>query len=81
LNGYTELLVATATDDDIAERGIGARTALREIRVCWSVLGDKLTVDADIPLGMAGVLRLPGGMELALRPSHMSVTMPMEPSA
>lgn len=60
---------------------ITLQTPRGAVVVRWDVHGGSLTVDADIPLGTIGTLRLPGGMRLALKPSHMSVTMPFDPSA
>ena len=58
--GYAELLIAPQPGGDLTEVETSLDTLHGRVAVHWSIAGDSLKVQTDIPEGVGGILRLPG---------------------
>ncbi|MES2093551.1 MAG: family 78 glycoside hydrolase catalytic domain [Actinomycetota bacterium] len=77
--GYSKVLIAPQPGGGLTEAETALETPHGRIAVRWIVAGDEFTVDADVPVGMDGVLRLPGQEDRALAAGHISITVPSVP--
>ncbi|WP_394770666.1 family 78 glycoside hydrolase catalytic domain [Lacisediminihabitans sp.] len=77
--GYARVLIAPQPGGGLTEAETALETPHGRVAVRWIVAGDELTVDADVPAGVEGVLRLPGQDDRALTPGHVSITVPIHP--
>lgn len=77
--GYSRVLIAPRPGGGLTEAETTLETPHGHIAVHWIVAGDEFTVDADVPAGVEGVLRLPGQEDRALEPGHVSITVPIHP--
>ena len=77
--GYSKVLIAPQPGGGLTEAETALETPHGRIAVRWIVAGDEFTVDADVPAGVEGVLRLPGQKDRALEPGHVSITVPIHP--
>ncbi|HWU47662.1 MAG TPA: family 78 glycoside hydrolase catalytic domain [Humibacter sp.] len=74
--GYSQVLIAPRPGGGLTEAETSLETRHGRIAVAWSLAGDELTVDAQIPSGVEGVLRLPGQADRPLGAGTVSVTVP-----
>ncbi len=74
--GYAKVLVAPQPGGGITEAETTLDTPHGRVAVHWTVDGDELTVDAELPAGVDGVLRLPGQDDRQLSGGPVSVTVP-----
>jgi alpha-L-rhamnosidase len=77
--GYSKVLIAPQPGGGLTEVATALDTPHGRIAVRWTVAGDEFTLDADVPVGVEGVLRLPGQEDRALTSGHVSVTVPLHP--
>lgn len=75
--GYAKVLIAPQPGGGLTEAETALKTPRGRIAVTWVVSQDQLTVEADIPSGVDGVLRLPGQPDQPLDAGHLSVTTPL----
>ena len=73
--GYSEVLIAPQPGGGLTEAETALQLPQGRVAVSWSVSGDQFTVDADIPAGVTGVLRLPGQDDRPLEAGHVSATV------
>lgn len=74
--GYAKVLVAPQPGGGITEAETTLDTPHGRVAVRWTLTGDQLTVDAELPTGVDGVLRLPGQDDRALTGGPVSTTVP-----
>lgn len=74
--GYAKVLVAPQPGGGLTEAETTLETPHGRVAVRWTVDGDELTVDAELPAGVDGVLRLPGQDDRPLTGGPVSVTVP-----
>ncbi|WP_240148260.1 alpha-L-rhamnosidase [Leifsonia tongyongensis] len=72
--GYSEVLIAPQPGGGLTEAETTLEIPQGRIAVSWSVSGDRFTVEADVPAGVTGVLRLPGQDDRAIGAGHVSAT-------
>ena len=77
--GYSKVLIAPQPGGGLTEAETALETPHGRVAVRWIVAGDEFTVDADVPAGVEGVLRLPGQKDRALEPGHVSIRVPIHP--
>jgi alpha-L-rhamnosidase len=77
--GYSKVLIAPRPGGGLTEAETALETPHGRVAVHWVVTDDEFTVDADVPAGVEGVLRLPGQDDRALTPGHVSITVPIHP--
>ena len=76
--GYARVLVAPQPGGGLTEAETSLETPHGTVRVHWTVDGDALTVEAELPAGVEGVLSLPGRDDQAIGAGHVraSSTLP-----
>ena len=72
--GYASVLVAPQPGGGLTEAATSLETPHGRVSVSWSLDGDLLTVDAELPEGVDGILRLPGREDQQLSGGPVSVT-------
>ncbi|KQR50913.1 alpha-L-rhamnosidase [Leifsonia sp. Leaf336] len=72
--GYASVLVAPQPGGGLTEAATSLETPHGRVSVRWSLDGDLLTVDAELPEGVEGILRLPGREDQQLSGGPVSVT-------
>ncbi|WP_426626054.1 family 78 glycoside hydrolase catalytic domain [Leifsonia sp. McL0607] len=72
--GYASVLVAPQPGGGLTEAATSLETPQGRVSVRWSLDGDLLTVDAELPEGVDGILRLPGRDDQHLSGGPISVT-------
>lgn len=72
--GYAQVLVAPQPGGGLTEAETALQTPHGRVSVRWTLTGDQLTVETEIPEGVGGVLRLPGQGDRPLQPGRSSVT-------
>lgn len=72
--GYASVLVAPQPGGGLTEAATSLETRHGRVAVRWSLDGDQLTVDAELPEGVDGILRLPGRDDQHLSGGPVSVT-------
>ena len=72
--GYGSVLVAPQPGGGLTEAATSLETPHGRASVRWSLDGDLLTVDAELPEGVDGILRLPGREDQQLSGGPVSVT-------
>jgi len=72
--GYASVLVAPQPGGGLTEAATSLETRHGRVSVRWSLDGDLLTVDAELPEGVDGILRLPGREDQRLSGGPVSVT-------
>ena len=72
--GYGSVLVAPQPGGGLTEAATSLETPPGRASVRWSLDGDLLTVDAELPEGVDGILRLPGREDQQLSGGPVSVT-------
>jgi alpha-L-rhamnosidase len=72
--GYASVLVAPQPGGGLTEAATSLETPHGRVSVRWSLDGDLLTVDAELPDGVDGILRLPGRDDQQLSGGPVSVT-------
>ncbi|WP_426625318.1 family 78 glycoside hydrolase catalytic domain [Leifsonia sp. McL0607] len=72
--GYASVLIAPQPGGGLTEAATSLETPHGRVSVRWSLDGDLLTVDAELPEGVDGVLRLPGRDDQHLTGGPISVT-------
>ncbi|MFF1635848.1 family 78 glycoside hydrolase catalytic domain [Leifsonia sp. NPDC058248] len=75
--GYSKVLVAPQPGGGLTEAETELQTPNGRIAVRWSLAGDQLTVEAELPAGVEGVLRLPGQDDRPLVAGTVSTTVPL----
>ena len=75
--GYAELLIAPQPGGGLTEVETTLNTRHGRVAVHWSISGDGLRVQTDIPEGVGGILRLPGQGDQPLKPGRSTTTVPM----
>jgi alpha-L-rhamnosidase len=73
--GYSKVLIAPQPGGGLTEAETALETRHGRLAVRWVVSGDQLTVEADVPASVEGVLRLPGQADRPLEAGHTSVTV------
>ncbi|WP_223693462.1 alpha-L-rhamnosidase [Leifsonia poae] len=73
--GYAKVLIAPQPGGGLTEAETELKTPHGRVAVAWTLVGDTLTVEADIPSGVDAVLRLPGQPERPLEAGHHSTTV------
>ncbi|MEO7018506.1 MAG: family 78 glycoside hydrolase catalytic domain [Leifsonia sp.] len=79
--GYAKVLVAPRPGGDLTTAETALVTRHGRVAVKWSISEDQLTVQAELPAGVEGVLRLPGQDDRPLASGAVTVTVPFLPSA
>lgn len=72
--GYASVLVAPQPGGGLTEAATSLETPHGRVSVRWSLDGDLLTVDTELPEGVDGILRLPGREDQQLSGGPVSVT-------
>lgn len=72
--GYASVLVAPQPGGGLTEASTSLQTRHGRVSVRWSIDGDLLTVHAELPDGVDGILRLPGREDQRLDGGPVSVT-------
>jgi alpha-L-rhamnosidase len=72
--GYSSVLVAPLPGGGLTEAETSLVTPHGRVSVRWHVDGDSFTVDAELPEGVDGVLRLPGREDQALTAGRATAT-------
>jgi alpha-L-rhamnosidase len=72
--GYASVLIAPQPGGGLTEAATSLETRHGRVSVSWSLDGDLLTVDAELPEGVDGILRLPGRDDQRLTGGPVSVT-------
>ncbi|WP_433861878.1 family 78 glycoside hydrolase catalytic domain [Streptomyces sp. L7] len=72
--GYASVLIAPQPGGGLTEAATSLETRHGRVSVRWSLDGDLLTVDAELPDGVDGILRLPGREDQPLSGGPVSVT-------
>lgn len=72
--GYARVLVAPQPGGGLTEAETSLETPHGPVRVHWTVEGDALTVEAELPAGVEGVLRLPGRDDQAIGAGRVSAS-------
>ncbi len=66
--GYARILIAPQPGGGLTWADVAHETPFGRAAVRWQRDGDRLTVDATVPEGVAAVLRRPGAADLAVEP-------------
>ena len=74
--GYSSVLIAPQPGGGLTEAETTLVTPRGRIAVRWIVTDGQLTVDAEVPKGVGGILRLPGLDDRALEAGNLSITIP-----
>jgi alpha-L-rhamnosidase len=74
--GYAKVLIAPQPGGGLTWATASLETARGLVDVHWRQAGDELTVEAAVPDGAAGVLRLPGQPDRELAPGRHAITVP-----
>lgn len=75
--GYSSVLIAPQPGGGLTEAETALETPAGRVAVQWTVSDDQLSVTAEIPEGVTGVLRLPGQDDRAIEGGRVSVTVPV----
>ncbi|WP_125612361.1 alpha-L-rhamnosidase [Specibacter cremeus] len=78
--GYAKVLVAPQPGGELTEAETTLTTRHGRISVRWVLTEGQLVIDADLPSGVEGILRLPGQDDRALTGGPVSVSVPFTPS-
>ena len=74
--GYADVLIAPQPGGNLTDVATSLDTRHGHVAVHWSISGDTLTVQTDIPEGVGGILRLPGQSDQPLPPGRTTTTVP-----
>jgi alpha-L-rhamnosidase len=72
--GYASVLIAPQPGGGLTEVNTSLDTPHGRVSVHWSIRGGQLTVDAELPAGIDGVLRLPGAEDRPLTGGRVDAT-------
>jgi alpha-L-rhamnosidase len=73
--GYASVLVAPQPGGGLTDVDTSLQTPHGKVSVHWSVQDGRMTVDAELPAGVEGVLRLPGADDRALTAGRTNATV------
>ncbi|QDZ16904.1 Bacterial alpha-L-rhamnosidase [Humibacter ginsenosidimutans] len=73
--GYASVLIAPQPGGGLTDVDTALETRHGRIAVHWTIADGTLTVDADLPEGVDGLLRLPGADDRPLTGGHVSATV------
>jgi alpha-L-rhamnosidase len=76
--GYGKVLIAPQPGGGLTWATASLETPHGRVEVRWRETGPDLTVEAAVPAGVTGVLRLPGQPDRELTPGRHIVTVPAE---
>jgi alpha-L-rhamnosidase len=80
--GYREVLVAPQPGGGLTDVRTSLETPHGRVAVHWSIIDDRLQVEADIPVGVRAIVRLPGQTDIAIpNGGHVDHTGPVPASA
>jgi alpha-L-rhamnosidase len=79
--GYSSVLIAPQPGGGLTEAETTLETPHGRVAVQWQVSGDQLSVTAEVPEGVTGVLRLPGQDDRPIEGGRASVTVPVPVAA
>jgi alpha-L-rhamnosidase len=72
--GYASVLVAPQPGGGLTEADTALETRHGRVRVHWRLVDGELTVDAELPDGVDGILRLPGEEDRRISGGRVSVS-------
>ncbi|MFF1571465.1 family 78 glycoside hydrolase catalytic domain [Leifsonia sp. NPDC058292] len=72
--GYAKVLIAPQPGGGLTEAETALETPHGRVAVRWTLSGDQLTVETDVPAGLEGVFRLPGQDDRPLEPGRSTAT-------
>jgi alpha-L-rhamnosidase len=72
--GYAKVLIAPQPGGGLTHARTSLTTPHGEVRVQWSLDGNNLTVDAQLPDGVEGILRLPGQEDQVITAGDLSAS-------
>jgi alpha-L-rhamnosidase len=75
--GYAKVLIAPQPDGGLTWAMARLETAHGLVEVRWHETGQDLTVEAALPAGVTGVIRLPGEPDRELTPGRHTITVPV----
>lgn len=78
--GYASVLIAPVPGGGLTEAETALETPHGRIAVRWELEGDQLTVEADVPSGITGILRLPGQDDRPLTAGHLTEKVTIVPA-
>lgn len=78
--GYASVLIAPLPGGGLTEAETALETPHGRIAVRWELEGDQLTVEADVPSGITGILRLPGQDDRPLSAGHLTEKVTIVPA-
>ncbi|WP_425148572.1 family 78 glycoside hydrolase catalytic domain [Deinococcus sp.] len=75
--GYAQLLIAPHPGGGLTDVETSLETRHGRVAVHWSIAGDSLQVQTEVPEGVGGILRLPGQRDQPLQPGRTTTTVPV----
>lgn len=72
--GYSSVLIAPVPGGGLTEAETSLQTPHGRVAVRWALDGDQMTVEAELPEGVDGVVRLPGAPEQHMTGGSFRVT-------
>jgi alpha-L-rhamnosidase len=75
--GYARVLIAPQPGGGLTWATARLETAHGPVEVRWSRTGQDLTIEAALPAGVAGVIRLPGEPDREVAPGGHTITVPV----
>jgi alpha-L-rhamnosidase len=64
--GYGEVLIAPQPGGGLTDVEVSLETPRGRVAVHWTIVDDRLRVEADVPVGVPAIVRLPGQPDVAL---------------
>jgi alpha-L-rhamnosidase len=76
--GYAEVLIAPQPGGGLTDVETTLETPRGRVAVHWTIVDDRLHVEADVPVGVPAIVRLPGQPDISIpNGGHVEHTGPV----